>query len=331
MSFRHGADFMRNKNIETFYWVAKIGNFHAAAQRLNTTQPTVSARVRALETELGFDLFDRVGSVARLNNEGRHFVQYAEQFISISDEVERSFRGKANIRRTVRIGVNDTVAGSWFMDFLHAANETFPDVTFEMSCDMSPQIQAQILSYELDIGFIVGPTGHPLLKERPICSYPWTWVASPDLKLPARRLTLHDLAQHTIVTFPRVSEPYLKIGAELRKVTKHPRIHCASSTHAMMTMAKRGWCLTVLPSVIVADVVRRKELQPIQTCIEFDDNQYVASFMATPVVGLYNDLADIAITTAGRETEVVAAGGARSKKPIIPDQKRKLDGRRTAR
>jgi DNA-binding transcriptional LysR family regulator len=226
--------------------------------------------------------------------------------------------------------VNDTVASSWFMDFLHAANETFPDVTFEMSCDMSPYIQEQILSYELDIGFIVGPTGHPLLKERPICSYPWTWVASPDLELPNRSLTLHDLAQHTIVTFPRISEPYLRIAAELRKVTKHPRVHSASSTHAMMTMAKRGWCLTVLPSVIVAEVARRKELRPIETCIAFGDNQYVASFMATPTVGLYDDLADIAIMTAGRYAGA-AADGARSKKPIILDQKRKLDGRRTHR
>ena len=39
--------------LEAFYWIARLGGFHAAATRLNLTQPTVSLRIRGLEEALG--------------------------------------------------------------------------------------------------------------------------------------------------------------------------------------------------------------------------------------------------------------------------------------
>ena len=47
--------------IETFYWIARLGSFHAAARRLSLTQPSISGRIRELELDLGCALFDRTG------------------------------------------------------------------------------------------------------------------------------------------------------------------------------------------------------------------------------------------------------------------------------
>lgn len=44
---------MNMKRIETFYWVVRLGSFRAAADRLSTTQSTVSMRVMQLEKEIG--------------------------------------------------------------------------------------------------------------------------------------------------------------------------------------------------------------------------------------------------------------------------------------
>ncbi|MGL1138605.1 LysR family transcriptional regulator, partial [Vibrio parahaemolyticus] len=49
------------KSLETFVWVLRLGGFRKAAERLNTTQPAISARVSQLEDELGVSLFDRFG------------------------------------------------------------------------------------------------------------------------------------------------------------------------------------------------------------------------------------------------------------------------------
>jgi len=47
------------RNIETFVWVAQLGGFRLAAEKLNTTQPAISARIAVLEQELGVRLFER--------------------------------------------------------------------------------------------------------------------------------------------------------------------------------------------------------------------------------------------------------------------------------
>ena len=52
---------MNYKRLETFIRVAKLGNFRKAAELMHTTQPAISARISALESELGVKLFTREG------------------------------------------------------------------------------------------------------------------------------------------------------------------------------------------------------------------------------------------------------------------------------
>ncbi|WP_315982952.1 LysR family transcriptional regulator [Aliamphritea spongicola] len=58
---------MRIRNLNTFVKIARLGSFHAAAQHLHATQPAISARITALENELGAQLFIRDKSGTRLS------------------------------------------------------------------------------------------------------------------------------------------------------------------------------------------------------------------------------------------------------------------------
>src|SRR3546814_16354527 len=58
-------------HLETLLWIDRLGTFSAAAERLNTTQPTVSARMRELEQRLGTALFRREGRAMSLTAAGR--------------------------------------------------------------------------------------------------------------------------------------------------------------------------------------------------------------------------------------------------------------------
>src|SRR5206468_6623656 len=57
---------MNIRQLETFYWIARLGTFSAAADRLATSQANVSARIRELENELDVFLFDRIGRQVQL-------------------------------------------------------------------------------------------------------------------------------------------------------------------------------------------------------------------------------------------------------------------------
>src|SRR3546814_14141861 len=62
-------------HLETLLWIDRLGTFSAAAERLNTTQPAVSARMREPEQRLGSTLFRRDGRGMALTPAGRKLVR----------------------------------------------------------------------------------------------------------------------------------------------------------------------------------------------------------------------------------------------------------------
>ena len=68
-------------HLETLLWIARLGTFGAAAERLNTTQPAISARVRELENMVGRPLFRRDGRTMSLTPAGRHLVRESEPLV----------------------------------------------------------------------------------------------------------------------------------------------------------------------------------------------------------------------------------------------------------
>ena len=60
------------KEIETFYWVATMGSFRAAAAKLNTTQPAISQRIAGLEQALGARVLSREARIAAPTTASAH-------------------------------------------------------------------------------------------------------------------------------------------------------------------------------------------------------------------------------------------------------------------
>ena len=65
--------------IEAFAAVVKNSSFSKAAIELGITQPSLSARIIALEKELGDPMFHRLGRGVRLTDEGRTLLPYVER------------------------------------------------------------------------------------------------------------------------------------------------------------------------------------------------------------------------------------------------------------
>ena len=57
------------RQIEAFYWTARLGSIHAAADHLNFSQPAVSSRIKELETALNVELFSRRNQRVQLTPE----------------------------------------------------------------------------------------------------------------------------------------------------------------------------------------------------------------------------------------------------------------------
>jgi DNA-binding transcriptional LysR family regulator len=150
-------------HLETLLWIDRLGTFSAAAERLNTTQPAVSARMRELEQRLGTSLFRRDGRTMSLTPAGRKL----------------GSGGFAEASGVVRIGAGEIAAASCLPPFVAALKDEMPNVGLEIEIDLTANLIQQLLTGRTDLAFAAGRVAHPALRTHPIGAVALVWLASP--------------------------------------------------------------------------------------------------------------------------------------------------------
>jgi DNA-binding transcriptional LysR family regulator len=167
-------------NIELAVWIARLGSFTAAAERMHTTQPAVSARVKELEDTLGHKLFVRQGRGVELTPEGREFVAKAESVLKQLDELSVSF-SKANLVGAVRIGIS-----SICLDLLAAISmetaRTMPLVSYEVDIDRAAPLLYRLEARKIDVAIVSGPVQAHKYRIRSLGYDRMLWVTSPGVR-----------------------------------------------------------------------------------------------------------------------------------------------------
>jgi DNA-binding transcriptional LysR family regulator len=261
---------MRIRNLMTFVKVAQLSSFHAAARQLHATQPAISARIAALETELGVKLFIRDTGGTRLTSRGQQLLPYAEKLIEISREMKSQISQEVPETGTIKIGIADTLAYLWVGPLLSHWRQQFPLIEFEIAVDISTNLQRQLENHELDLALMVARDHSAAMATQPLCSYPQCWVASP-LMLDQKNhlsglLELDQLARQAILSFPRNTKPwqYLQdLFAPLKE--RKPMLHTCSSVESLLTLARQGLGITLLPKPLVADYLEQETLMELST------------------------------------------------------------------
>ncbi|MCV6588969.1 MAG: LysR family transcriptional regulator [Marinobacterium sp.] len=258
---------MRLRNLTTFVKVARLGSFHAAAQQLHATQPAVSARIVALEDELGVQLFVRDKSGTRLTARGTQLLPYAEKLLAISQEMREQIQQDTPQRGTVRIGITDTLAHLWLSSLLQHWQQQYPLMSFELSCDVTPALVEQLQNHQLDLALMVTqPQTSPELVTEPLCSYSQHWVASPKLVSPQQITTTADLLHYPLLSFPRDTRPWHYLQQLFNSQRETPDVvHTCSSVASLISLTCQGVGIALLPTPLVQDELEQGELVIIET------------------------------------------------------------------
>ncbi|MEJ2711493.1 MAG: LysR family transcriptional regulator [Anaerolineales bacterium] len=144
--------------IEAFVQVVRDGSFTKAAETLNLTQPTISARLAVLEAELGCQLFVRGGRRLSLTPVGEAFRPYAERTLLALQEGEQAVRDyQAGRRGYVSIVALDTLAMSLLPKPVQRFRAAYPDVDLTVHLNMPRQILQMVFGGETQLGLIRGP------------------------------------------------------------------------------------------------------------------------------------------------------------------------------
>jgi DNA-binding transcriptional LysR family regulator len=111
--------------IRYFLAVAERGNFSKAAVHLNVTQPTLSAGIAKLETQLGVRLFERTNRLVSLTDAGSRFLVRARRIVREFELAHQEITG-ASKAPALRLGVLSTVPTHRLEDFI-AEHRGLPD------------------------------------------------------------------------------------------------------------------------------------------------------------------------------------------------------------
>lgn len=166
-------------HFETLLWIARLGTFRAAAERLNTTQPAISARVREIEAQLGIRIFQREGRGVVLTARGRQLVQDCEPLLAGFERVLLEASGYAGASGVVRIGAGEIAAASCLPHFVAEAKRDLPGVTLDLTVELTARMLQNLVAGTLDLVFLAGRVSDPALRSAPLGAVDLVWLASP--------------------------------------------------------------------------------------------------------------------------------------------------------
>lgn len=246
-------------HIETLLWIERLGTFAAAADRLNTTQPTISARVRELEAHLGASLFRRDGRNMTLTPPGRQLVRDCQTLWYDMQSALLSCGGYEEASGVVRIGTGEIVAASCLPDFLAALKTEMPLVSLELEIDLTANLIQQLLKGITDIAFAAGPIAHPSLQVCRIGAMELVWLASPEVAASFRAAS----AGHPVPVWSLAS--HSPIHGRMREAIAASHIaqkslNLCNNARMMVDIAKAGGGIGIFPESMVSGDMARGDL-----------------------------------------------------------------------
>ncbi len=252
--------------LEAFIAVASERSFTRAAQLISLTQPTVSARIAALERDLGAPLFERLGRDIRLTDAGRALLPHAQRTLHAARDASEAVQAlQEGGGGTILIGTAPTIGTYVLPDLLQRFDAAHPGVEITIRTGRSEEVSQMILDDVVQIGF-ERRLAHPEIDAITLYEDDIMLMASPRHPLAQRRRApVRDIARESIVFFDTGSSYHALSHAVFRESEIAPR-------HALdvdsLEMAKhlvlRGLGLAFLPRVAVERELAAGELTPIE-------------------------------------------------------------------
>jgi DNA-binding transcriptional LysR family regulator len=271
------------KQLETFYWAARLDSFSAAAARLNTTQPSISIRIRGMEQILRVSLFDRGFRRPRLTPKGRELAAQVERIIALGEEFDELLGWRDTIGGLVRVGAADTVALTWLPALMAKLAQSYPGISVDLVVDLSVNLRLRLDNGELDVAFLVGGPSRQAFETWPLGQVEQRWMAAPKLGLSGRALRGRHLTAWPIFTHSRGSDHYHSVRRWFDAERARPdRMHGCNSLATMVAMTKAGLGLSVLPPAMLAHELEEGTLMVLHTHRPIGPYAFVATHLAQP-------------------------------------------------
>ena len=248
-----------------------------AATALGTSQPAISRALKALERELGFDLFVREGrAFSRVTPQGAKVLEYAAKALA---EIESLSAVAADLnqdsRGTLAIATTHTQARYVLPNVVRSFRERYPEVELHLHQGTSEQIAEMVSADRVQLAIATGSEGlFPGMVLLPV--YRWyrqviVPKAHPLAKL--EKVSLRDIAEYPLITYVFSFSGSSSLHTVFAREGKVPKVAItARDSDVIKTYVRLGLGVGIVASVAIEPdkdpdlaVIDASSLFPIHT------------------------------------------------------------------
>jgi DNA-binding transcriptional LysR family regulator len=259
---------MNVRQLEAFCKTMETGSMSEAARVLGVTQPAISKSIRLLESNLGLDLFKRVGDRLYPSMEAQRLYPSARRvFEELQSTADLSRRLRTAEAGTLRIAATYSITATYVSEAMAAFHRLRPLVNVHFMALPPRQIVDLVASRTMDAGFLYEPITVPKVCRMPLCSVQVICGLPRHHHLAGKEIIDgHDLARETLISFS--DETYggslLKRQCESAGMPWHVGITVNQTTVAMRMVAD-GIGVAVVDSLgLNSEIARNIVIKPFR-------------------------------------------------------------------
>jgi DNA-binding transcriptional LysR family regulator len=235
--------------LEAFLQVSEHRSFSRAAEVLQLTQPSITARIQSLERELGEELFERSGRGVRLTDAGNAFLPYVERILQTLREGRDAVDEVRNVQLgSLRVGSAITISTYVLPKILHTFTQRFPGLDVVIRTGRSEQVLQMLLTDEIQVA-IARSLAIPEIESVHLYDDEIVLAVYPEHPFAeSGKATVAHAAMEPIVLFDRGSSYYGLINNFFRQAGVIPNVAMElDSLEATKRMVEEGLGIALVP------------------------------------------------------------------------------------
>ncbi|KAA5971392.1 LysR family transcriptional regulator [Pantoea sp. M_9] len=253
--------------VRMFICVVQAGSLTSAAQRLGMSLPTLSRRIRELESQLSIQLLERTATGVRLTDAGNRLFEATQRGVESLLEAEQTLISEqAHLKGRLRLSLPTTFVPWWGL--LSEFQRKYPDIELHVT---STERRLDLTEDGIDVALRVGAVVHDNMVAKRMLSYRHLLVASPDF------VRHYGSPSHPaeLSNFPcaawsaRIDQrPAWSLGEEV----VFPRtVMSVNDYRHLLDCALEGSVITELPPFLAQEAIRNQRLIPLLRAWPFPD------------------------------------------------------------
>lgn len=252
-------DLLDSRQLRTFVSLARTGSFTATAKEVFITQSAVSHSMRALESELGCRLLNRVGKKTTLTLEGEQLLRHAQKIIADMGAARASLDklGKWGETR-LRLGASLSACQHLLPGVLREFKQAHPKCRISLEPGDSPALAEAVREQHIDLALGLAPHREPALDFKSLFTDELMFIVAPQHPwVEAGGVARPEIPRQNFILYSRASQTFRAVESYFRDedITLNATMELGS-IETIKEIVKLGLGISVL-----ATWIAKKELQ----------------------------------------------------------------------